>query len=48
MKNLNASKDKSGSYRTFSFNKISAPSKADVVPRATKTVGKTDLRGGNK
>ena len=48
MKNLNASKDKSEVYRTFSLNKITSPNEVKGEPRATKTVAKADLRGGKR
>ena len=41
--------DKSCAYRTLNFDKITAPTPISKdTPRATKTVGTSDLRGGKK
>ena len=48
MKKTATAKDKASVYRTFGLGKIDAPVKKDNAPRVTKTVGKGDMRGGNK
>ncbi len=43
MKNKNYSP-----YGTYSLNKIDAPKPKTAGPKASKTVGKDDLRGGKR
>ena len=40
--------DKSAPYRSMGLGKITAPNTQKDQPKATKTVGKDDLRGGKR
>ena len=39
--------DKSVPYRTYGLGKITAPNTPKDQPKASKTAGKNDLRGGS-